>query len=262
MVSFVTMTTAVAATALWRTRSLIIRLPAGWLTGYLSFILALTKTVSALLYAAFLVPLVRWTSPRMQIRVAVVLVIITLSYPMLRVAGWIPTAAILEVAYAIDTDRGDSLKTRFVQEEKLLDHALERPWFGWGRFGRSRLHDGYNGRDSSITDGHWVIALGMYGLVGFAAEFGLLALSVFRAAAALKYAQTMRERQYLAAVTLIVAISIFDQLPNAPFTPWCWLLVGTLLGRAEALHAAARLRRRVRLPNLNQAPMASRAMTR
>jgi hypothetical protein len=96
------------------------------------------------------------------------------------------------------------------------------------------------GVDSSVTDGYWIIELGTFGVVGFAAAFGLIGLPVFRAAKALKYTQTPQEREHLAALAVIVAIAMIDQLPNASFSNWTWLLVGALLGRAEALWAASR----------------------
>jgi hypothetical protein len=161
---------------------------------------------------------------------------------MLRATDLVPTNAVLAAANAVSAQRAASLKTRFDQEQELLDHALQRPWFGWGRFGRSRLFNGYHGRDSSITDGRWIITLGVFGLVGFVAEFGLLGLAVFRAATAIKFALTMRESIYLGALALIVAINLVDLLPNSSISPWTWLLAGALLGRAEALYAVVRQR--------------------
>jgi hypothetical protein len=237
--AFFAMTTAVAAAALWRTQTRIGRFVPGGITAYLSFVLMLCKSMGALLYGAVLVPLVRWASPRLQLRVACVLAALAFSYPMLRVADLIPTTSILEAASAMSTERADSLKTRFDNEDQLLERAWQRRWFGWGRYGRNRVYNGYMGRDSSITDGHWIITIGIFGLVGFVAEFGLIALAVFRAAAALKFATTMQDATYLGALALIVAINNFDLLPNASISPWTWLLVGSLMGRADALYASA-----------------------
>jgi hypothetical protein len=236
LVAFFTMTSTVAAAALWRTKTRLIQFPPGGITAYLSFILVLCKAGNALVYASVLVPLVRWANPRLQLRVASVLVIIALAYPMLRVADLIPTTSILEVARAVDTDRADSLRTRFHHEHLLLDRAWQRPWFGWGRFGRGRVYDS-DGTDISITDGYWINTLSDWGLIGFFAHFGLLALTVLRAAMAVKFAPTVREKVYIAALALIVAIGVFDLLPNASISPWTWLLAGALLGRAEALRA-------------------------
>jgi hypothetical protein len=176
-----------------------------------------------------------------------------LAYPALRLADIFPTNSIIAVASVVSTDRADSLQTRFGWEEKLLEHAWQRPWFGWRRYSRSRVFEAETGTDISITDGYWIITLGQFGIVGFAATFDLLGLSVFRAAIALKYAQTTRERECLAALALIVAIGIVDLLPNATISPWPWLLTGALLGRTEALLAVARQRSPV--GSMKQMPM-------
>jgi hypothetical protein len=240
--SFFTMTTTVAAAALWRTQTRVGRLAPTLVTAYLGFVLVLCKTVGSLVYGAVLVPLVRWAKPHLQLRIASVLVVIALAYPALRLADIFPTNSIIAVASVVSTDRADSLQTRFGWEEKLLEHAWQRPWFGWGRYSRSRVFEAETGTDISITDGYWIITLGQFGIVGFVATFGLLGLSVFRTAMALKYAQTMRERECLAALALIVAIQMIDLLPNSSISPWSWLLSGALLGRAEALLAIAHQR--------------------
>ena len=162
VVAFFTMTSTVAAAALWRTQTRVIRFSPGGITAYLSFILVLCKAGNALVYAFVLVPLVRWANPRLQLRVASILVIIALAYPILRVADLIPTTSILEAARAVDTDRADSLATRFYHEHLLLDRAWQRPWFGWGRFGRGRVYDS-DGTDISLTDGYWINVLSDFG---------------------------------------------------------------------------------------------------
>jgi hypothetical protein len=142
---------------------------------------------------------------------------------------------------------------RFEQEEKLLDKAWQRLWFGWGRFGRNRIYNEDTGGNESITDGAWIIVFGTFGLVGFSAVFGLLSLTVLRAAMALRHAQTKREGVLLAALALIVAISMVDLLPNASLSSWTWLLAGSLLGRADALYAS--VRQRVPLGQLSRSPI-------
>ena len=164
---------------------------------------------------------------------------IALAYPALRIADLVPTASILEVADNLNTARAASLKTRFDNEDQLLQHAMERIWFGWGRYGRSRIYNEY-GKDVTLSDGGWIIRIGTFGVFGFLAEFGLLALSVFRAASALRFVQSMLDAILLAALGLIVAINLVDSLPNSSISPWTWLLSGALLGRAEAAHAASR----------------------
>ncbi len=82
--------------------------------------------------------------------------------------------------------------------------------------------------------------MGQFGFFGFLAEFGLLGLAVVRAASALRFVETERERVFLAALALILAINMIDLLPNSSLSPWTWLVAGALLGRAEALRALAR----------------------
>lgn len=240
--AFFAMTTAVAAAALWRLGSRIRRFHPGAVTAYLSVVVVLCKTFSSFVYGGILVPLVRWAKPRTQLRVAVIFAAIAVSYPMLRTLDLIPTTQILSISKSIDSQRAGSLETRFDNEYKLLNKAWRRIWFGWGRYGRNRVFDEETGADESITDGAWIIALGQFGLFGFFSMFGLLAMSVVRAAAAFKYASTQEEGITLAALALIVAINIIDLLPNSTISPWTWLLVGALTGRAEALYATSRQR--------------------
>jgi hypothetical protein len=242
VVAFFAMTATVAAAACWRTRTRAAGLAPSGITAYLSFVLLTCKSGGALVYGAVLVPLVRLASPRWQLRVACVLITVVLSYPILRIMDVFPTNLFLDVAAAVSKDRSDSLKVRFDQEDQLLERAWQRVWMGWGRFGRNRVFDAESGKDVSITDGYWIITVGVFGLIGFGARFGLLALAVFRAAGALKYARTTREKRHLAALALIVAINIVDLVPNSTISPWTWLLVGALVGRAESLGAVARQR--------------------
>jgi len=236
-VAFFTMTAVLAATTLWRLRASVVRLPAAGVTVYLGMMLILCKSLAALIYGLIFSPLVRWASPRLQVRIALVLVGFALLYPLLRSADLVPTTAIVDIVDTVDADRAYSLKVRFAQEHQLLDRASQRPLFGWGRFGRARIYDDYR-NDISLTDGRWIITLGSSGLFGFIAEFGLLTFCVFRAASALKFTTSEGDRILLATLTLILAINIFDLVPNAWLTPWTWLLAGATLGRAEALRRA------------------------
>ncbi len=169
-----------------------------------------------------------------------ILVVIALSYPVLSVLKLFPKQMILEVANFISEDRAQSLKFRFENEEQLLDRALERPVFGWGRYGRNRVYNNDTGKDESTTDGAWLITIGGFGLFGFVAQFGLLCIGVLRSAGAAGSVDTKDDRMLLSTLCLIVAINIIDLLPNASLTPWLWLLGGALLGRAEALRSLGR----------------------
>jgi len=243
LAAFFVMTTVVAAAALWRTRTRILRFIPAIVTASLGAMLILCKSLGALTYGVALVPLVRLGPPRLQLGVASVLVTIAMAYPVLRIADAVPTDTMLEIAASASADRRQSLEFRFDQEAQLLAHDSERLLFGWGRFGRARVYDPEFGKDISVTDGHWIITMGQFGIFGFLAEFGLLALPVFRAASALRFTTSRSDAVYLAALALIVAINMIDLLPNSSIMPWTWLLAGALLGRTEALRAASASRR-------------------
>jgi hypothetical protein len=240
-VAFFAMTSAVAAAALWRTQISIRRLPPVGVTAYLSGVLVLCKTLGALIYGAILIPLVRFAKPRVQLRVAAVFVTIALAYPVLRLADVVPTGSMVETAFIVSPERGESLHFRFYNEDMLLQRASERLFFGWGRWGRSRIYTTEeSGKDVSVTDGNWIITIGQFGLFGFFAQFGLLTWPVFRAVAALKFVQSPHEKIYLATVALILSTNVVDLTTNNTLLPWTWLLAGALLGTSEALAHAKR----------------------
>ena len=236
-VAFFAMTTILASVALWRCREKVSPAPPALVTGWLSLTLPLCKSLGSFVYAMALAPVIMYVKPRSQMILAAVLVSLALLYPLLRTTDLVPTEFLLDTAGIASAEREASLKIRFDQEKALLDHALERPWFGWGRFGRSRIYDA-TGKDVTLSDGHWVITMGTFGLFGFLAEFGLLALTVFRALGAIRYAGSMREQVFLATLSLIVAVGLVDLLPNATINPTSWLFAGALLARAEALRVA------------------------
>jgi hypothetical protein len=238
VVAFFAATSVIAAAAFWRAQTRLLRLPPSGIAAYLTAVLVLCKSLGALLYGVILGPLVRWARPRLQMRIAVVLAISALAYPLLRTMDVVPTNAMLEAAAVVSTDRAASLKTRLDNEEILLARASERPVFGWGRWGRNRVYDDETGQDMSVTDGRWIITLGGFGIVGFLAEFGLLLLPIVRAASAQRFVESPRDGIFLGAMTLILAANLIELIPNSTLSPWSWLIAGALLGRAEALRSA------------------------
>jgi hypothetical protein len=237
--AFFMMTTLLAATALWHAGGRIMRLPPSGPVAYLGIVVILCKSAGALVYSVFGGLFIQLMKPRSQLRVALLLACLGLSYPLLRVADLFPDKLLVEIAASFNQERAQSLEFRFSQERQLLDRASERFFFGWGRYGRNRVYE-ESGKDSSITDGEWIETIGQFGLIGFLAEFGLLAWPVFRASSAFKLVRTERDRVFLATLSLLVAFGIVEQLPNASVSSWSWLLAGSLLGRAERLKQLAR----------------------
>ena len=134
--AFFVMTTAVAAAALWRTQTRVLRLPPAGVTAYLSAILVLCKIAGSFDLRCRYWCL--WSVSQSRARnfvLRLVLVTIALLYPTLRVADLVPTGSMIEAANSISTDRAESLKTRFDNEDQLLQRASQRFSFRLGTMG-------------------------------------------------------------------------------------------------------------------------------
>ena len=200
---------------------------------YLFVLLLLCKSVGPMVYAIALTPLI-WFAPfRMQILVAALCAVIVITYPMLRGAHLVPVDQILEFANRFSADRAGSLQFRLYNEEALLARAQERPFFGWGGFGRAFLHDPMTGEMTAIADGAWVILLGTSGWLGYIAEFGLTALPLLLLGREALARHGVAVGRYTAGLALILAANMIDLLPNATHIPFTWLMAGALLGQAE-----------------------------
>ena len=241
--AFFLMTTFLSALALWRVGRRFPPLSPGIPAAFLGVVLILCKSAGALVYAIVGGSFIRWLKPQAQIGLAVLLVFVGVLYPILRITDVFPDRLLVETAAEFDEERAQSLGVRFYQERQLLDRASERFVFGWGRYGRNRVHEN-SGKDSSITDGAWIIILGEFGIVGFLAQFGLLALPALRAASAFKFLKSQADQIFFSTLALIVALDLIEQLPNSSISAWVWLLAGVLLGRSEQVLWSARKARR------------------
>lgn len=237
-VAFFAMTTVVAAAALARR-------PSGGNVAlyamaavYLFVVLLLCKSFASIFYALALVPVVLLAGHRLQLTLAAALVVVALAYPVVKAAHLVPEEAILSAAARLGEDRAHSLDFRFDNETVLADRAYEKPLFGWGLWGRHHILDAQSGQVLTVTDGRWVLVIGVLGWVGFLAEFGLLALPVL-----LAWRQAARQGAaappWLGPVALILAVNVFDLIPNATITPLTWLFAGAILGHAEARRTVA-----------------------
>jgi len=203
---------------------------------YFLIVLILCKSKAAILYGIFAFVMIRKMPYKMQFRAAAILALITLLYPSMSVMKIFPHQWVVQTATNyLGADRASSLKFRFDNEKILLEHARKRFLFGWGGWGRNRARNEETGADVSVTDGVWIIVLGVSGIVGFIAQFGLLAISIFKAKTAAKLIKDKQQQTLLAAHALLIGIVMVDQIPNASLAPWLWLITGALLGRAEAI---------------------------
>ncbi|MCF8484202.1 MAG: hypothetical protein K9G71_03250 [Rhodobacteraceae bacterium] len=205
---------------------------------YLIFVVLICRSAGVWVYALLIGPLILIAPRRLQLTIAAVMAAVVITYPLLRGLHLVPVDDILAFATKMNEERGLSLAFRITNEDLLLAHAAERPWFGWGGYGRSLLHDPISGQISVIADGGWVITLGVYGWLGYIAEFGLLALPVFLIWREARHVKGAEVSPYASTLALILAANLFDMLPNDTLIPFTWLLAGALTGYAEALAAA------------------------
>lgn len=202
---------------------------------YLVGMLVLCRSAGPIIYALALTPLILLAPPRWQLLVAVGMALVVMSYPVLRGAHLVPVDQILAFADGLSPERAYSLRFRIENEEILLARAQERPWFGWGGYGRAFTHDPVTGKTLNIADGAWVILMGNYGWVGYVTEFGLFTLPLV-----LLGREALRQPKealspWVGAVALIFGANMMDLLPNATQVPFTWLMAGALLGEAERL---------------------------
>jgi len=83
------------------------------------------------------------------------------------------------IAEKYSADRAESLRFRFENENILVEKALQRSFFGWGGWGRSRVYAEDSKEDKSVTDGFWIIALGTRGYFGLFSVTLVLMLPAF-----------------------------------------------------------------------------------
>lgn len=235
MVAFFTLTALLAATALWRLEPTARRGPWMLATGYLAVMLVLCKTMAVLIYAAALMPVLMVCGTKTQVRLAAVLAAFAMLYPILRGADLVPVDAILEQVAAQSADRAQSLEYRLDNEEVLLARAQERPWFGWGLWGRNLIYDVTTGKSDSVTDGTWIIVIGIFGWAGYIAQFGLLTLALLLFSFRVRKSVPGTLSPYAGPMALILGVNMIDLLPNSSLTPITWLMAGAMLGHVEAL---------------------------
>ena len=222
---------------------------------FLAAVLVLSKTLAAFLYGTAFAAALFFFGWRTHVKLAAVLATLALAYPVAKGLNLVPEERILALASSVSEDRAQSLEFRFQHEGDLLERAQQKPLFGWGIWGRNQIHDPVTGRITSVSDGRWVLALGIMGWLGFITEFGLLTLPIFllfratilkpkpsASGSRMRHVNTKHHvglsddettLKIAAALSLILAINVVDLLPNATLTPLTWLIAGALLGYVE-----------------------------
>lgn len=253
--------TALAATGLFRANKPVFNVPSGWAALWLTGIFIICKSMGATIYLIAAGPLLAFMSAGWIRRLSYGLALLVLLFPILRGSGIFPTEQLVEQFAKINEDRASSLEDRFEQEDFLLERARQRIWFGWGGYGRNRIWDENTGKDTSVTDGDWMIKLGSRGIVGFVACYGLLLVPILRAARGFSRIRRASDQWLVATMMIIATLFAVDLLPNGQYSYFPYLTSGALAGmyagilKSQAVRAArARLVRKERSAAALQPP--------
>ncbi len=236
---------ALLAFWLWRAgpSRRILGLPIGWAALVLAVASLLTKSLGAnLLLVAGVGALL--VSRRFRTAALVLaLAAIPPAYAAARISGWSAREVLRVAEDLVAVDRVKSLEFRLWNEDLLIAKAMERPGLGWGRWGRGRVYD-ESGKDTTTTDGNWVIELSAGGLV--ALTVSMLALIV----PVVAFWRVVPARKWIApalAPTLAVLVWLLlwgiDNLVNAMLSPIFPMAAGAL----ASLHLRARAGRAARV---------------
>ena len=162
--------------------------------------------------------------------VVLCLVLIPPAYIVSRDIGIASTSRLVEIARYVSDDRAHSLYGRLIHEEMLVEKAWRQPFFGWGGWGRNRVYDDY-GEDISITDGLWIIAFGVNGLVG------LISLGLVLLLPTIAFWKKYRHEDWgqptfapVAGLVCIIPLYAIDSLMNGMLNPVFTLAAGGILG--------------------------------
>ncbi|AKF09425.1 membrane protein [Sandaracinus amylolyticus] len=208
------------------------------LAAYLAVALALCRSSGALVYAVFFLPLMAFVKkPRFVL--PLILGVLVLTFPILRGTGTVPTEWIVEKMEAVfGEERALSLWFRFDNEDTLLERARERIWFGWGGYDRNRVFDPVTGEDMVITDGDWMIQLGVGGAVGFVGRYALLVLPLFVLYRKRKQIRDRKQQLLYAGWAMIAGLNALELLPNGLFSWLPYFYSGVLAGAVSAIGTA------------------------
>jgi hypothetical protein len=213
-------------------------------------LLILAKSFGPIIYGT-IATVMRFVSVKWIARFVIVASLLVAIYPVLRAQDVFPTADLVSMFRSISGDRADSLKFRFDNEDLLLRHAMERPWFGWGTFGRNQVYSEW-GKVETVTDGQWIIVLGCFGYVGHVLYFTILLLPLLRWLRSYKKMPT-RDQLLCSMLALLLATFVLDLLPNA-FSDYLTLVyAGMLWTLSEVLR-----RRRPKPPKSSKKPVSER----
>jgi hypothetical protein len=214
----------VLAYGLWKDRRLqpIAGLPAWAIVAILGITTFFCKSLGSLLLLAFGLGILEIAR---RFRAPGAILLLTLLVPAYLVSRivfhWRPDRLVEEVT-EIDADRGSSLGVRIESDDLLIEHAMERPLFGWGGWGRNR-------GKAALTDSFWSIVLAANGLVGLTSVFAILVAAQYAPLQRLRRTRDDREFREVGVCALIIGLYALDCMVNSSPVPVFFTLAGGLV---------------------------------
>lgn len=160
-----------------------------------------------------------------------ILVLAPPAYIAVRAGNFWSGRELVDIARTLlNEGRAGSLEFRLKNEDILADKAIQRPVFGWGGWGRNRVYND-KGRDISITDGLWIMILGINGFVGLGSEMTVMLLPIVLLLLRCRSRGWSRD-DLGPAVVLAILVTLYqiDCIMNAMFNPIYVLTAGALVG--------------------------------
>lgn len=156
---------------------------------------------------------------------------IVMVYLLIRVTGILDGSSLVSIAeQTLGADRAQSLKTRIDSERVLSAKAWDRPLFGWGGYGRSRVIDAETGA-GKLADSLWVIVFGTRGLVGLVSLVLVIMLPTFLFVQRLPPSLWVHPAISPALVlSLVLVLWMIDNTLNAMINPIFLVIAGGVNG--------------------------------
>jgi hypothetical protein len=203
----------------------------GWAAIVLALTLLLLKSTGAMFLAAVGI-LNLWLIQRFRSYLPLLIIpLLIFIYLTLRISEFTSSAFLINTVRVVASEeRVASLQFRFDNEEMLLTKALQRPFLGWGGWGRNRVYD-ESGKDISYTDGLWIIEIGAHGIVGLAGLYLFLLLPSIVCGGFRSYREEPLDRATklrLGTLCVVTAICAIDTIPNAMQSSVFTMILGAI----------------------------------
>lgn len=230
---------SVVGFTLWMGGSLrkVFGMPMAWSVAALVVVTVLCKSTGAIvLLMAGLGVVVLCMKGRTAIPL-MVMIALPMLYVTARMTHVFDGRALVDTAKDFNEDRANSLKFRLDNEDPIIDRTLEKPFFGWAGWDRSRVMpnqtrwDGVTVERLAVLDGLWIITVGKRGIIGLVALFALFfvgPLLLNQRVSPRFWSNPMVAPAFAAA--MFVVMHLIDCIPNAMPSAIAYFLSGGLAG--------------------------------